>query len=218
MEQLYLKCINMTISDRLQWIDRIAVDHNWSLVCRNSILNSTTAVRLHSLRQYFTDEMYSFIWCARVVLIVLMGQISVCDSHMLVPRTIFILCMSTIHPPNMESNIQYLVHFKFTPLNICEKWTSLISHLSNRFEKRQTNSNGGCGQFKFIPPMLKTEYTGFGVNTIPAGALAPKVVSASASMLLAVWDRQHGLLFQSWFDLLVSSLIQDTIQKWIYLS
>ena len=45
--------------------------------------------------------------------------------------------------------------------------------------------------------MLETEYTGFGVNTIPAGALAPKVISASTSMLLAAWDTQHVLLFQS---------------------
>ena len=37
----------------------------------------------------------------------------------------------------------------------------------------------------------------FGVNTMPANALAPKVASASAGMVLAGQDRQHVLLFQS---------------------
>ena len=36
-----------------------------------------------------------------------------------------------------------------------------------------------------------------GVNTIPADALAPKVIRASAGMVLAVQDRQHILLLQS---------------------
>ena len=34
--------------------------------------------------------------------------------------------------------------------------------------------------------MLETEYYGFGVNTMPADTLAPKVASASAGMVLAV--------------------------------
>ena len=32
--------------------------------------------------------------------------------------------------------------------------------------------------------MLKTEYSGFGVNTMPADALAPDVARASAGMAL----------------------------------
>ena len=34
--------------------------------------------------------------------------------------------------------------------------------------------------------MLNAEYYGFGVNTVPADDLAPKVARASAGMLLAV--------------------------------
>ena len=34
--------------------------------------------------------------------------------------------------------------------------------------------------------MLETEYSGFGINTMPVDALAPKVVRASASMVLIV--------------------------------
>ena len=34
--------------------------------------------------------------------------------------------------------------------------------------------------------MLETEYSGLGVNTIPADALAPKVAGPSAGMILAV--------------------------------
>ena len=34
--------------------------------------------------------------------------------------------------------------------------------------------------------MLETEYSGLVVNTMPADALAPKVASASAGMVLAV--------------------------------
>ena len=34
--------------------------------------------------------------------------------------------------------------------------------------------------------MLKMGYSGFGVNTMPADALAPEVASASAGMVLAV--------------------------------
>ena len=44
--------------------------------------------------------------------------------------------------------------------------------------------------------MLETEYSGFGVNTMPADALAPKVARASADMVLVLLDRQHVLLFQ----------------------
>ena len=32
---------------------------------------------------------------------------------------------------------------------------------------------------------------------MPVDALAPKVASALAHMMLAVWDKQHVLLFQS---------------------
>ena len=45
--------------------------------------------------------------------------------------------------------------------------------------------------------MLAIEYSGFGVNTMPADALAPKVARAPAGMVLAVKDEQHLLLFQS---------------------
>ena len=34
--------------------------------------------------------------------------------------------------------------------------------------------------------MLETEYPGFGVNTMPAEALAPKVASASGGMVSTV--------------------------------
>ena len=47
---------------------------------------------------------------------------------------------------------------------------------------------------------------------MPADALAPKVARASAGMALAVWDRQHVLLFQSESHLLGSSQIQHTVQ------
>ena len=45
--------------------------------------------------------------------------------------------------------------------------------------------------------MLEREYSGFGVNTVPADALVTKVASASASMVLTVKDRQDVLLFQT---------------------
>ena len=45
--------------------------------------------------------------------------------------------------------------------------------------------------------MLETDYSGFGVNNMPADALAPKVARASAGMVMAVLDRQHLLLFHS---------------------
>ena len=48
------------------------------------------------------------------------------------------------------------------------------------------SSDAGDGIFRF-----------WGVSTMPADALAPKVASASAGMLLAVYDRQHVCLFQS---------------------
>ena len=34
--------------------------------------------------------------------------------------------------------------------------------------------------------MLETEYSGFGVNTTPADALAPKITRASVDTILAV--------------------------------
>ena len=37
----------------------------------------------------------------------------------------------------------------------------------------------------------------FGVNTMPADAMAPNVASASEGMVLSVEDREHILLFQS---------------------
>ena len=61
--------------------------------------------------------------------------------------------------------------------------------------------------------MLEMQYSGFGVNTMSADALAPKVASASADMVLAVWDRQHVLLFHIQFHLIKSSKIQDTTQN-----
>ena len=47
---------------------------------------------------------------------------------------------------------------------------------------------------------------------MPADALAPKVVSGSAGTVLAVWDRQHVLLFQSKFHSLGSSQIHGRIR------
>ena len=49
--------------------------------------------------------------------------------------------------------------------------------------------------------------------TMPAATLVPKVTSASASMVLAVLDKQSVLLFQSQIQLLGLSQIQDTIQN-----
>ena len=48
---------------------------------------------------------------------------------------------------------------------------------------------------------------------MPADALAPKISSTSADMVLALTKRQHVVLFQSYFHLLESSQIQDTIQN-----
>ena len=45
--------------------------------------------------------------------------------------------------------------------------------------------------------MPGTEYSGFGVNTMPADALAPQIASASAGMALAVCDGQYVLMFQN---------------------
>ena len=50
--------------------------------------------------------------------------------------------------------------------------------------------------------MLEMEYSGYGgggggggmINTMSADAPAPKVIRASAGMVLVVWDRQHLLL------------------------
>ena len=44
--------------------------------------------------------------------------------------------------------------------------------------------------------MLEMEYSGFGVSTMPADALVPKVTSASAGMALAMQDK-CVLLFQN---------------------
>ena len=48
---------------------------------------------------------------------------------------------------------------------------------------------------------------------MPADALAPKVTSASAGMLLAMWAKERVMLFQSQFHLLGSSQNQGTIQN-----
>ena len=56
----------------------------------------------------------------------------------------------------------------------------------------------------------------WGVNTMSADALAPKVARASAGIVLPVLDRQHVLLFHSQFHLLgigQISQIQDTIEN-----
>ena len=45
--------------------------------------------------------------------------------------------------------------------------------------------------------MLKMEYYGFEVQYHACDALDSKVAGASAGMTLAVWGRQHVLLFQS---------------------
>ena len=45
-------------------------------------------------------------------------------------------------------------------------------------------------------------FSGFGFNTMPADALAPKVARASVGTVLVVSDRQHVLLFQSRFHIL----------------
>ena len=44
-----------------------------------------------------------------------------------------------------------------------------------------------CEVYRFLTLlMLETEFFGFGVNTMPADALAPEVARASAGMVLAV--------------------------------
>ena len=43
--------------------------------------------------------------------------------------------------------------------------------------------------------VLKTEYSGLEVNTMPADALAPKVISASASMVLAVAESNQDRIY-----------------------
>ena len=67
--------------------------------------------------------------------------------------------------------------------------------------------------FLFVNGLVTDVKASFGVNTKSADALAPKVVKASGGMVLAVRDRQHILLFQSSFHLLVRNQIQDTIQN-----
>ena len=42
--------------------------------------------------------------------------------------------------------------------------------------------------------MLATKWLAFGINTIPADALAPKVSNASAGMLLVMYDSEYVLL------------------------
>ena len=60
------------------------------------------------------------------------------------------------------------------------------------------NSHHFCAHYPWPTLlMLEMEYSSFGVNTMPADALAPKLARASAAMVLAVYDRQHILLFHS---------------------
>ena len=61
--------------------------------------------------------------------------------------------------------------------------------------------------------MLETKYSSFGVNTMPADALAPKVARASAGMVLLVYDRQHVGLRHCEFGLFLLNKIQDMIQN-----
>ena len=56
-----------------------------------------------------------------------------------------------------------------------------------------------------------------GANTMPADWLTLKVTSASAGMVLALWNSQHVLYCQSWVHLLGSSQIQYIIIMLIYL-
>ena len=61
--------------------------------------------------------------------------------------------------------------------------------------------------------MMEMEYSGFGVNTMPADALAPRVARGSVGMVLAVCDKQHvGLIFCEFGPLLVNK-IQDIIRN-----
>ena len=57
--------------------------------------------------------------------------------------------------------------------------------------------------------MLEMEYSGLGVNTMPADALAPKVSRASAGMVLSALDRQHVRLLHCEFGLLLLNKIKD---------
>ena len=57
--------------------------------------------------------------------------------------------------------------------------------------------------------MLQTEYSGFGVNTMSADALAPNVARVSSVMVFTVQDSQQVLLFQNQFHLLGSSQIRN---------
>ena len=61
--------------------------------------------------------------------------------------------------------------------------------------------------------MLDTEYSDLLVNTNPADALAPNVVSTSEYMALAAHVRQHALMLQSLFHPLGSSQLEDLIQN-----
>ena len=61
--------------------------------------------------------------------------------------------------------------------------------------------------------MPETEYSGFGVNTMPADALAPKVARISAGMVLLVYEREHLRLLHRIFGLLLLNKIQDMVQN-----
>ena len=61
--------------------------------------------------------------------------------------------------------------------------------------------------------MLETEYSGFGVSTIPGDSLAPKVARASAGMGLSVYDRQLVGLLHCEFGLFLLNKIQSMIRN-----
>ena len=42
--------------------------------------------------------------------------------------------------------------------------------------------------------MLETEYSGCGVKTMPAAALAPKAARASSGKVMAVWEGQYCIV------------------------
>ena len=77
----------------------------------------------------------------------------------------------------------------------------IVIKIQKKIKKIYLKMSAKCWQVCSDPDvltlqMLEMEYSNFGVNIMPADALAPKVASASAGMVSTVWDRQHVLLFQ----------------------
>ena len=66
---------------------------------------------------------------------------------------------------------------------------NLLTHICVTRPQWVNSSDTGDGIFQLS-----------GINTMLADALAPKVTSASPGMVFTVWDRQHALLLQSWFN------------------